>query len=392
MTPTIVHAAGFFPEYGGNFIASLAHLRDSCRELGWDMVAVFPEAARQTPWCAELVAQDWRIHFLPQDASRARCSWTLARIICEEGALAIHAHFVQYDLPAWWAARLASRGGKKVQVVWHVHSELNAPLTLVRRITNLIKYRLMGRSAWMIAVGESVALGVLAAGCPAGRIRTVENGVDLARAMATTETRSQVLASMGIEVSDRLILMFGFEPFRKGVDIALDAVAELVKERDRVVLGIVGRNDLRAFVQERVGVQLPSWLRVTGPTENVANLYHATTIFLSASRSEGLPYSVCEAMANRLPVILSDIPSVSWAHRSKGTLFFPSGDSAALAAAIREVLGWNIEQQELHVIANEDLIKTEFAVSVWVDRILRLYVEILGQNKRASINSTATLT
>jgi len=38
MTPTIVHVAGFFPEYGGNFIASLTELRKSCQSQGWDLV------------------------------------------------------------------------------------------------------------------------------------------------------------------------------------------------------------------------------------------------------------------------------------------------------------------------------------------------------------------
>jgi glycosyltransferase involved in cell wall biosynthesis len=146
-----------------------------------------------------------------------------------------------------------------------------------------------------------------------------------------------------------------------------------------VILGIVGRDELRRYVHERVGGQLPEWLRILPPVENAADLYQAAAIFLSASRSEGLPWSVCEAMANRLPVILSDIPSVSCLHQSPGALFFPCGDSAALTAAIREVLDWNAEEREQHTVANEHLVKTEFDVSTWADRILRLYTDILGR-------------
>ncbi len=381
---TILHVADYFPEYGGNFIASLSQLRETCRKQGWDMVVVFPEAARHTSWCNRLVEKNWRIHFLPRDVSRARCAWILAKLISRERAALIHTHFVQYDLVAWLAARLAGRGGKRVRVVWHIHSELNVPLTPIRRITNFIKYRLMGRSAWMIPVGYSVAKGALAAGCPESRIRTVENGVDLAHATAATKERLQVLADLGIEESDRLILMFGWDAVRKGVDIAFDAVAKLVEQKRQVVLGIVGGQGLQKYVYERAGSQLPSWLRVLTPVENVGDLYREAAVFLSASRSEGLPYSVCEAMAACLPIILSDIPSLLWAHRSTGAVFFPSGDSVALAAALCRVLDWNAEEREQHTAANEQFIKTEFSVSLWADRILLLYREILGQNKNSS--------
>ena len=179
MTPAIVHVAGFSSGYGGNFIASLAQLREVCRRQGWGFVAVFPDSARQKPWCAKLMAEHWRVRFLPRNASRMRCAWALAGIVSQEHARIIHSHFVQYDLSACLAAGLSSKGDRRVRVVWHIHSELNAPLTLVRRLTNFIKYRLLGRLAWMIPAAESVARGALAAGCPPSRVRVVANGIDL---------------------------------------------------------------------------------------------------------------------------------------------------------------------------------------------------------------------
>lgn len=381
MARTIVHAAGFAAEFGGNFIASLTQLRESCQQQGWGTVVVLPEAARQRPWCVALAAGGWRIQFLSNDASRARCARALADIVSEQDADLVHTHFAQYDLAARLAARIAGRRGRKVQVVWHAHSELNArgPLTPIRRVTNVIKYRFLGQQVWMIPVGLSVAQGLLAAGFPARRVRLVENGIDLARATAATQGRAQITVGLGIEEGDHLMLMFGWEPPRKGVDTALDAVAELIAESRRIVLVVVGGEELLQYVRDRFGVQPPSWLRVIPPAENVASLYQAATTFLSPSRSEGLPYSVCEAMANRIPVILSDIPSVSWAHRSPGALFFTPGDSQGLAAAMREVLAWNNDDRELRSNANEHLVKTEFDATVWADRILEVYREILGR-------------
>ena len=83
-------------------------------------------------------------------------------------------------------------------------------------------------------------------------------------------------------------------------------------------------------------------------------------------------------------MILSEIPSVSWAHRTPGALFFTLGaDSPArLAAAMREVLGWNTEERERRTHISEHLIRAEFNVVTWAERILHLYKEILATDER----------
>ena len=110
------------------------------------------------------------------------------------------------------------------------------------------------------------------------------------------------------------------------------------------------------------------WLRLLAPQENVADLYQAAAVFLSPSRSEGLPYSVCEAMANGLPVVLSDIPALAFAHRSSGAVFSSAGDSRSLAEAVRAVLRWTPDERRQCGQANQDLVRNEFDLQVWARR------------------------
>jgi glycosyltransferase involved in cell wall biosynthesis len=374
---TIVHAADYSPEYPGNFIASLTRLRSACAARGWDTVAVFPETTRQRAWCAGLAGDGWRLRFVPHDASLLDRTRMLAAIVREHRARLIHTHFSAYDLPAWAAAKLVLGRAMPTEVVWHLHSELDHSTDLPRRAKNFVKYRHMSRSAWVIPVGDSVTRGVLAAGCPPDRVVAVPNGIDLARATAATRPRSQVLADLGLGDDTRLVLLFGIEPYNKGVDLALRAMDGNAATLPQVALAIVGRQKLRTYLAETLGAELPSWVRVIAPVQNVADLYAAAEVFLSASRSEGFPYSVAEAMANGLPVVVSDIPGVAWARRSPGALFFARGDSDALAAALRQALGWSAAQRAERAADNRALATAECDVSAWATRMLRFYEGLL---------------
>ncbi len=157
----------------------------------------------------------------------------------------------------------------------------------------------------------------------------------------------------------------------------MDAVEYLVTSGRQVVLGIVGTEALREFVVRRNGNEPVPWLRVLDPTDDVAALYQAASVFLSASRSEGFPYSVCEAMANNLPTVVSDLPGVAWARNTPGAAFFPVGNSRALAAAICDVLAWTDEDRSRRVRADSRYVSDNHSVESWADNICDLYEEML---------------
>lgn len=379
LTPAIIHAACFPSPYGGNFIASLRALEAVCEQQGWTFVLALPDAAAKIDWCARLIADGYKVHFLPDKASVLRYSWALAGLALSSNAMLIHTHFSLYDVAAWAARCLLRLRRRQLRVIWHMHSDFPVRMTPLRRAKDLLKYHVMGRNIRIIAVSEHIRRRIIEAGFNAAAIQTVLNGIDLNRAVAATRSPAQVYEEFKIPSEKHLLLLFGWEPTVKGVDVAMDAVERLIGLGLPIVLGIVGTAALREFVSRRTNDGPPSWLHILPPTDNVANLYQAASVFLSASRNEGFPYSICEAMANGLPVVLSDLPGVLWAKEAPGAMFFPSGDSAALAAAIREVLGWNTEDREQRIVANKHLINTKFAVAVWVERVLRLYKEILGR-------------
>jgi glycosyltransferase involved in cell wall biosynthesis len=372
---TIIHAADFSAAYAGNFLASLTTLREVCRQHDLDTIFLFPPQARERAWCQRLMESGQKVYFLFPRIAGAR---EIARAAPRDSAVVLHTHFTQYDVAASLASKLLRLGGRTSRVVWHVHSELRLSNSPARWMKNFFKYRCLGRGVWAVPVADPVRDQVLAAGVPAARVRTIYNAVHLQRATQASRMRQETLAALGLEDRGPVLLMFGWEPLRKGVDLALEAVGRLAETGCRVTLLVVGTHELPEFVRTRTGGHPPPWLRVVDPVENVADLYQAATLFLSPSRSEGLPYSVCEAMANRLPVVLSDIPAVAWARVTPGAVFVPPGDSFRLAEAIGGVLAWDAETRQQCGAANQALIEREFDVRAWAEKVLCLYQEILS--------------
>jgi len=129
------------------------------------------------------------------------------------------------------------------------------------------------------------------------------------------------------------------EDFRKGQDTLIDAVASCVSSGLDVRLSIVGSGRVQRSLERRVErLGLKSLVSFTGqlsPERVVAQL-DQSDLFVLASRGEGLPRSVLEAMARGLPAIGTSVggfPEVL----PVSDLVQP-GEVAALANKVRDTL------------------------------------------------------
>jgi glycosyltransferase involved in cell wall biosynthesis len=376
MTPAVLHIANFTPSYGGNFAASLKALSGPCKNIGLRLVLVFLEKAQNYAWCSDLVAAGYEVRFIPASRGLRRDTQVIRGLIEDVNPAIVHTHFFHFDISAWRAIR-AQPPGRRPKLVWHAHSPLEPSVGWVRRLKDCIKYRWMGRSARMVAVIEDIRGQLIAAGMPENHAVTIRNGIDMVRATTAVRTHRQVRGELQIADQTQLLFMLGWDPIRKGVDLALDAVGRLAQERQDIVLAVVGTDRLRQYLSERGLVQGCPWLRVIAPTEDIAALYQTAAMFLSPSRIEGLPYAVVEALANEIPAVLSDIAPVAWAHNCQAASFFTDGDSHGLEQAIRESLNWPADERQKRTRQSREFVQREFDVNVWAQEIVRLYAEML---------------
>ncbi len=112
---------------------------------------------------------------------------------------------------------------------------------------------------------------------------------------------------------------------------------------------LVGDGPLRRTVEEELRrLGLGATVRLLGEREDVATLLAQSDVFVLASRSEGLPLSILEAMAAGLPVVASRVGGVPElvVDGETGLLVRP-GDPEQLAAALGRLLADELLRRRL---------------------------------------------
>ncbi len=216
-------------------------------------------------------------------------------------------------------------------------------LTLHVRVPNAagvfrkIGQRLIERGCFSFSPAP-VAVSPFVASDYGGRsVTVIENGVDTEHFRRTETTRARMRSRLGIGAE--MVFIFSSRwASGKGFDLVAEALASrrLVNHSFRLLLlGDAAPDELEEL---RVRLQnLPNQNRILsiGPVPDVADYLSASDVFILPSRYEGMPLALLEAMANELPVILSDIPVHRLlVERAGAGWTFRSGDADDLALKI----------------------------------------------------------
>jgi glycosyltransferase involved in cell wall biosynthesis len=201
-----------------------------------------------------------------------------------------------------------------------------------------VRTALLLRQARIVTVLWDGAADVLMArhGVPSAKIRVVPNGVAAERCpVPDAPTRVVARRRFGLAADARVVAYIGSLTGEKRVDDAIAAVARL----PGVHLLVAGHGPGRAELEARADRDAPGRIRFVGAVPDVAAVYAAADTVVLASRTEGMPGVLIEAGLSELPVVAYDVGAVSEVVADGETgLLVASGDVAALATALRQVL------------------------------------------------------
>lgn len=214
----------------------------------------------------------------------------------------------------------------------------------------------------------------------------IPNGVDLGRFRPPREQeRARLRRELGLPPGQTLVVSIGAVSARKGSDLMVTAWQRLAAEHPGGCLAIIGPrrepNGGDRLFQARLDALLADGdagrIRFLGERRDVERYLRAADAFVFASRKEGMPNAVLEAMASGLPVVTTPFQGLSENFGTPGREFLlVDRDVEALAGGLRHCLASPALAQRLGQAAR-DWVARHLDLEICLDRYATLYRGLL---------------
>lgn len=226
------------------------------------------------------------------------------------------------------------------------------------------------------------------------RMVFIPNGVDHQRFSAAQDAKTVRTArsALGIGEDHTVITTVGAVHPRKGSDLLIEAWGRLARRYPKAHLYIVGlRKDLgypkleafRRRVQDLVAASgAADRIHFTGLVRNVETYLKASDIFVFPSQREGMPNVVLEAMASRLPVVLTPFIGLSEDFGRAGREYLLAERNAEALAETIEML---LEDESLRARLGANAChwtRLHLDINQSLDRYADLYRELASKHVR----------
>lgn len=326
-------------------MAGICALSAALRQKGTETVFVFPPRAKDRDYVTLLQKDGYAVYFQPKGLPAT--VRLFRQILRKHEVRLVHSHFI--DSESYVPLRIATFG-KKIPHFFHAHSLPKFPATGWK---TALRRRLLHADT-MLCVSDAVRNAYTA--CGFDHCVTVPNGIDFQR----------LHEGMRIDNPSPSVLMFGYDFRIKGIDTALNAL-DFFDPMHRYTLRICVANHRDAaedFLRNRFG-QIPPWVELLEPRSDVGTYYQSSDIFLSASRTEGMPYAVLEAAYCGLPLVLSNIAPHKELALPQMELF-PAEDQKALFQALHRA-------ESLPKGMNTRTVCEQYSMDRWTEQVLALF-------------------
>lgn len=354
--------ASYYGPYYSNFVASLYAFNEMMLQNNNYVVYVFPKEVEQFEWVEKLQKTN-KVYYLDYNPYSFNNFNSLRKIFKTEKINLIHSHMCGWDFTAHFAAPFTP-------IIWHMRMGVDN-INKKKRIKNWIKFNILGfGKTYHIAVSEPVTQAINSFK-PKNQCVTIRNALDF--------TRLILKPINNFNNECKKILIFGWEPTVKGLDITLDACEKLAVESKNFKLLVSAQEQTYRYVNNRY-VKLPDWLELLEPTSDVASLYNNADIMISASRSEGFSFALAEAIYSGLVTVVSDIPGTSWSSEFDARYEFTSGDSDSLKCALESALDYNISTYEQN--SNRQILEQKYSMVAWCDSVYNELIKIINKEKK----------
>lgn len=262
-----------------------------------------------------------------------RCAARFSKLLRDERVDIVHAH--QYT--PFFYAMMGRRLARRPAVLFTEHGRHFPDHRRAKRV--IANRLLLKRRDRVVGVGEAVRQALVAnEGIKPDRVGVVFNGIDLVRFRNVEFDATEVRQELGLANGEMLLLQVARLDYLKDHTTALRALKRVTESLPDVRLILVGDGPERANIEQLIiRLGLSEHVRLLGTRRDIPRLLAATDVFLLTSISEGIPLTLIEAMASRVPVIATNVGGVSEVVKNEvtGLLAQAKGDAAIADHIVR---------------------------------------------------------
>lgn len=257
----------------------------------------------------------------------------LARLIRDFEPDIIHTHTAKAGLVGRVAVQVA-RSQARVVHTYHGHLLHGYFSPAKTRAVIALERTLAKRTDRLVAVGFQVRDDLLAAGIGSlDQFTVIPPGLTL----GTAPSREQARADLGIPGDTVVISMIGRLTGIKRVDRFADVVARIKQRSSNVTFLVAGEGSEAAGLGQRVSAETLQ-VRMLGWRSDVERLLAASDALVLTSDNEGTPLSLIQAALAGLPVVATNVGSVSEVVLDGETGLLCDTDSNAIAEALTQLI------------------------------------------------------
>ena len=290
----------------------------------------------------------------------------LARLCREEGFDVIHAQYPRENC----VAVLAGLFGSRARVVFTSHLTIRQPL-----LWRPLNWIMTSRDHRIIALCEESAAILAENRVNRSRTTMIYNGVD---ASAMPPRDRSVLARLGVGEDElALTILARFAP-EKGLPFLCRAIGRL-REKTRVPFRVLiaGEGEQLEEIRRLIrSLGLDGTVLLLGFRKDSARLLAASDLYLNSSGyNEAMSFAILEAMANRLPVVATDVGGNRTLVELDGQAgaIVPYGDEEGFSGAIQTLLEDDGLRQRLGEAAFQKTLGV-FSLGYMLDRTFETYL------------------
>jgi len=240
--------------------------------------------------------------------------------------------------------------------------------------------RLLRRADAFVSISEEIRQGLRADGVAPERIHRIDNFIDTSIFYPPGPgDKDHLKEALGYR-GKLLVLYSGRLVPRKGVEYLLKAWKGLTTEHPDARLLLLGDGPLQGSLTEMAeDLGITDTVRFAGRVGDVPRYLRAADLFVLPSVQEGMPNSMLEAMACRLPAVATRIGGVVDVVGEQGYAWLVEpGRWESLREGMDKMLTEKDLRDRLSVTAL-DTIREKYSLESRVSRYLRLYQNCLVQ-------------